>query len=126
MSKSITETPRAPKSIGPYSQAVGTGMMLFISGQIPLDPATGMIVPGGVGEQMKQVIANLRAVLEDSGYTTADIVKTTIFLYDIKDFDIVNKMYAEMFTGQYPARSCIGGLHLPKGALVEIEAIAVK
>lgn len=126
MPKSITDTARAPKAIGPYSQAVRTGDMLFISGQIPLDPVTGKIVSGDIGEQMKQVMSNLRAILEESGFSTGDVVKTTIFLYDIKDFDIVNKLYAEMFTGQYPARSCVGGLQLPKGALVEIEAVAVK
>ncbi|MHB1484535.1 MAG: RidA family protein [Saccharofermentanales bacterium] len=126
MAKIITDTPRAPKAIGPYSQAVRNGDLLFVSGQIPLDPVSGQMVAGGIVEQMKQVVSNLRAVLEDSGYTTGDIMKTTIFLYDIRDFDIVNKIYAEMFAGQYPARSCVGGLHLPKGALVEIEAIAAK
>lgn len=129
MTKLIIDTIRAPKAIGPYSQAVqkeGTGFLLFISGQIPVDPSTGKMVIGGIEEQTKQVISNLLAILEDSGYRTDDIIKATIFLNDLKDFDIVNNLYMKMFAGKYPARSCIGGLTLPKGALVEIEAVAVK
>jgi 2-iminobutanoate/2-iminopropanoate deaminase len=126
MPKKIIYTDKAPKAIGPYSQAVMAGEMLFISGQIPIDPATGALVPGGAQEQTRQALKNLESILGESGFEAADIVKTTVFLWDLKDFDTVNRLYSEFFKGFYPARSCVQVSALPKGALVEIEAIAVK
>lgn len=113
----------APAAIGPYSHAVQTGGLLFTSGQIPLDPATGTLVPGGVGEQTEQVIRNLAAVLESAGSGLDRVVKTVCFLQSMGDFAAFNAVYARFFTGK-PARSCVEVSALPKGALVEIEAVA--
>ncbi len=116
-------TDNAPKAIGPYTQAQITGNFVFTSGQIAIDPAVGDLVQGGVKEQTKQVCENLKAVLAEAGTSLQSVVKTTCFLHDIGDFAAFNEVYGEYFTGK-PARSCVGGLNLPKGALVEVEVIA--
>lgn len=112
--------------IGPYSAAVTVGDFLFASGQIPVDPATGEIVPGCAACQTKQVLANISAVLEAAGLTPANVVKTTVFLTDLGDFDRMNGEYAQFFAEPYPARSTIQVAALPKGARVEIEIVALK
>ena len=116
-------TDKAPQAIGPYTQAKISGNMLFTSGQIPIDPATGNLVEGGIEEQTKRVCENLKAFLEAAGTSLDKVVKTNCFLKDIGDFAAFNAVYAEYFTGK-PARSCVGGLQIPKGALVEVELIA--
>lgn len=116
-------TEKAPQAIGPYTQAKMIGNMVFTSGQIALDPASGALVEGGVKEQTKQVCENLKAVLAAAGTSLDKVVKTTCFLNDIGDFAAFNEVYGEYFTAK-PARSCVGGLSLPKGALVEVEVIA--
>lgn len=124
MSKTAIHTEKAPKAIGPYSQAIASGPFLFVSGQIPVDPATGEIVSGGIEEQAKQVFRNLKAILQEAGLEADSIVKTTVFLKSLGDFAIVNKLYAEVFTPPFPARSCIEVSALPKGSLIEMESIA--
>ena len=124
--KTVIATKAAPAAIGPYSQAIQAGNMLFTSGQIPIDPATSQFVEGGIAEQTRQVFANLKAVLTEAGYTFDNIVKTTVFLADMSLFGAMNKVYAAQFTGAFPARSAVAVKELPKGALVEIEVIAVK
>ncbi|MBR1811101.1 MAG: RidA family protein [Clostridia bacterium] len=116
-------TDKAPAAIGPYSQAVKTDGKLFTSGQIPIVPASGNIEASDIAGQAKQVCENLKKVLEAAGTSLDKVVKTTCFLKDIGDFAAFNEVYAEYFTGK-PARSCVGGLQLPKGALVEVEVIA--
>lgn len=116
-------TDNAPQAIGPYSQAKIHGNTLFTSGQIPIDPATGELVSGGIEEQTKRVCENLKAVLEAAGSSLEKVVKTNCYLKDIGDFAVFNKVYAEYFTGK-PARSCVGGLQIPKGAMVEVEVVA--
>lgn len=123
--KRIIETTKAPAPIGPYSQAVKSGHLLFTSGQIPINPETGDIVEGGIREQTIQVLDNLKAVLEAAGCTLADAIKTTVFLADMGDFPEVNTIYAEYFGEENaPARSTVQVAALPKGSLVEIELIA--
>lgn len=119
-------TPNAPAAIGPYSQAVKAGNMLFVSGQIPVDPATGAFAGEDIVTQTRQSLTNVKNILEAAGYTTADVVKTTVLLADIADFTAMNAVYAEFFTAPCPARACFAVKDLPKGALVEIEAIACK
>ncbi len=126
MSKAAIHTDRAPKAIGPYSQAITAGDFLFVSGQLPADPATGNLVEGDIAQQAKQVFANLREILQEAGLTEKDVVKTTVFLKDLGDFALVNQLYAEYFTSPFPARSCIEIAALPKGALIEMEAIAAR
>ena len=116
-------TDKAPQAIGPYSQAKVLGNVMFSSGQIPIDPATGELVSGGIEEQTRRVCENLKAVLEAAGTSLEKVVKTNCYLKDIGDFAAFNKVYAEYFT-EKPARSCVGGLQIPKGALVEVEVIA--
>ncbi len=116
-------TEKAPQAIGPYTQAKVVGSMVYTSGQIALDPATGALSDGDVAEQTRQVCENLKAVLTAAGTSLDKVVKTTCFLKDIGDFAAFNEVYGEYFTSK-PARSCIGGLSLPKGALVEVEVIA--
>jgi 2-iminobutanoate/2-iminopropanoate deaminase len=123
--KKIISTSDAPAAIGPYSQAIRAGTMLFCSGQIPLDPKTGQIVSGGIDAQTKRVCDNITAVLKAEGLSFADIVKTTIFLTDLGDFQTVNEIYGKYFSENPPARSTVQVAALPKGAKVEIEAIAV-
>lgn len=124
--KKIISTANAPAAVGPYSQAVKAGPFLFCSGQICLDPATGQFVEGGVTEQAEQVMKNVKAVLEAAGYTLADVIKTTVFATDMKDFSTVNGVYAASFEKEPPARSFVEVSALPKGALVEVEVIAWK
>ena len=125
--KNVISTTNAPAAIGPYSQAIDCGAFLITSGQVPFDPATGVIVEGGIEEQTRQSLNNVKAILEAAGLTMDNVVKTTVFLQNMGDFAAMNAVYAEFFTeGQYPARSAVEVAALPKGALVEIETIAVK
>ena len=119
-------TDKAPAAIGPYSQAILMGNMLYASGQLGLDPATGNFVPGGVTEQTEQVFKNIRAILEEAGLTIANVVKTTCFLAEMSDFAAMNAVYEKQFTGDFPARSAVAVKTLPKNGLVEIEIIAIK
>lgn len=119
----VIHTDNAPQAIGPYSQAIQTGNLLYSSGQIPIDPKTGNLVEGGIQEQTKQACENLKAVLAASGTSLDKVVKTTCFLDKISDFAAFNEVYAKYFVGK-PARSCVEVGALPKGALVEIEVIA--
>jgi 2-iminobutanoate/2-iminopropanoate deaminase len=123
--KKIISTSDAPAAIGPYSQAVRVGSTIYCAGQIPLDPKSGQIVSGGVDAQTRRVLDNITAVLAAEDLTFANIVKTTIFLVDLADFQVVNEIYATYFKGQPPARSTVQVAALPKGARVEIEAIAI-
>lgn len=122
----IIHTPNAPAAIGPYSQAVQAGNMLFVSGQIPIDPATGSFAGDDIATQTRQVLTNLKNILEAAGYTCADVVKTTVLLADIGDFAAMNAVYAEFFPENSPARACFAVKDLPRAALVEIDAIASK
>ncbi len=124
--KSVIFTEKAPAAIGPYSQAIEANGMVFISGQIPVVPSTGVLAEGGIEEQTKQSFENIKAILEKAGLTTANIVKTTVFLADMSLFAGMNKIYATYFTEDFPARSAVAVKELPKGALVEIESIAVR
>ncbi len=124
--KSVIFTEKAPAAIGPYSQAIEANGMVFISGQIPIVPSTGVLAEGGIEEQTKQSFENIKAILEKAGLTTANIVKTTVFLADMSLFAGMNKVYATYFTEDFPARSAVAVKELPKGALVEIESIAVR
>ena len=124
MKKDIISTPNAPAAVGPYSQAVRCGELVFLSGQIAIDPAVGKLVEGDITAQATQVCRNIAAVLESQGLSLANVVKTTVFITDIKQFAVVNKVYAEHFPAPCPARSCVEVSALPLGALVEIEAIA--
>jgi 2-iminobutanoate/2-iminopropanoate deaminase len=121
----MIKTDKAPEAIGPYAQATVANGMVFCSGQIPLNPATGMIEVVGAAEQTMQVLLNVRAVLEAAGSGLHKVLKTTVFLTDIGDFPVVNKVYAEMFGSHTPARSTVQVSRLPKAAKVEIEAIAL-
>jgi 2-iminobutanoate/2-iminopropanoate deaminase len=123
--KKIISTSEAPAAIGPYSQAIRSGNFLFCSGQIPLDPGAGQIVSGDIATQTRRVLDNIAAVLKSEGLTFENIVKTTIFLTDLGDFQTVNEVYGSYFKEQPPARSTVQVSALPKGAKVEIEAIAV-
>lgn len=122
--KKIIDTKNAPAAIGPYSQAVWAGDLLFTSGQIPLDPATGQVVPGSVEDQARQSLNNLEAVLKAAGLSMADVVKATVFIKDMNDFPRINEVYATFFPQPCPARSCVEVARLPKDVLVEIEAVA--
>ena len=122
----IIHTDKAPAAIGPYSQAVKTGNLLFVSGQIPIDPATGVFAGADIATQTRQSLHNVKAILEEAGYTLADVVKTTVLLADMADFAAMNAVYAEFFPVNCPARAAFAVKDLPKGALVEIEAIAGK
>ncbi|MBN1771605.1 MAG: RidA family protein [Deltaproteobacteria bacterium] len=124
MTKKILDTDRAPKAIGPYSQGIAVGELLFLSGQIPLDPATGELVAGDVGAQTERVLDNLEAVLAAGGLEFRHVVKTTIFLTDLADFGRVNELYGRRFPTEPPARATVQVAALPRGARVEIEAIA--
>ena len=125
MNQSI-HTPKAPAAIGPYSQAVQTGNLVFVSGQLPIDPATGEFAGATIGEQTRQSLTNIQNILEAAGYTMNDVVKTTVLLADIADFAPMNQVYAEFFTDNKPARAAFAVRDIPKGALVEIEAVACK
>lgn len=118
-------TDKAPGAIGPYSQAIDAGAFVFISGQIPVDPATGNI-PEGITAQTTQSLANVRAILAEAGLTVANVVKTTVFLADMADFGPMNEVYASVFTAPFPARSAVAVKTLPQNVLVEIEVIATR
>ena len=122
--KKVISTTKAPAAIGPYSQAIRVGNLVYTSGQIPIDPATGEFAEGGIKEQTRQSLLNLKAILEEAGLTMSDVVKTTVFMADMNDFAAMNAVYAEFFAEPYPARSAVAVKTLPKGALVEIEAVA--
>ena len=124
--KKVIATNNAPAAIGPYSQAIEVNGMLFVSGQIPIDPATGEFVSGGMKEQTEQCFKNIKAILAEAGLTIDNVVKTTVLLSSIMDFASMNEVYAEQFTGTFPARSAFAVKDLPKGALVEIEVIAAR
>lgn len=124
-SKEIIATDEAPRAIGPYSQAVRAGSVIFASGQIPIDPATGEFVPGGIAEQTEQVLKNLTAVFAAAGAGMDQIVKTTVFLADMNDFTAMNEVYGRFFGDAPPARATVQAARLPRDAKVEIEAIAV-
>lgn len=120
----VVSTKAAPAAIGPYVQGKIVGNMLFASGQIPLDPASGEMVAGGIREQARQALSNVKALVEVAGSDLEHVVKTTCFLKNISDFASFNEVYAEFFSNNAPVRSCVGGIDLPKGALCEIEIIA--
>lgn len=124
--KNLVSTSDAPSAIGPYSQAVVVGDLVFLSGQIGLDPSSGQLVPGGTEAETERVLANLGAVLAAAGLTFDSIVRTTIYLVDLADFTSVNEIYGRRFTAPYPARATVGVAALPRGARVEIDAIAVR
>ena len=126
MSNKAIHTSNAPAAIGPYSQAVAAGNTLYISGQLPIDPATGEFAGADIASQTRQSLTNMKAILEANGMTMADVVKTTVLLADIAEFAAMNAVYAEFFTAPYPARAAYQVANLPKGVKVEIEAIAVK
>ena len=124
MKKAIS-TNQAPAAIGPYSQAIRVGEMLFASGQLGIDPVTGNFVPGGVKEQTEQIFKNIEAVLSAAGFSSGQVVKTTVFLADMADFAAMNEVYSTFFKEPYPARSAVAVKTLPKNGLVEIEIIAI-
>jgi 2-iminobutanoate/2-iminopropanoate deaminase len=123
----VISTKEAPAAIGPYSQAIDSGAgLVFVSGQLPIDPATGAFPEGGVAEQVRQSLLNTQAILRAAGLELADVVKTTVFLADMGDFAAMNAVYATFFAEPFPARSAVAVKTLPKGALVEIECIATR
>lgn len=124
--KKIIHTDHAPKAVGPYSQAIESNGTLYISGQIPIDPATGKFVEGGIKEQTEQVMKNIGAILQAAGYTYEDVVKSTCLLSDMDNFADMNEVYGKYYPQNPPARAAYGVVRLPLGALVEIETIATK
>ena len=126
MNKTIISTDKAPAAIGPYSQAIAVGDMIFTSGVIPIIPETGELETGDIKAQAKQAIGNLINLLEAAGSNADSVVKTTVFIKDMNDFSAINEVYATFFTDNYPARSCVEVARLPKDVLIEIEAVALK
>ena len=125
--KQRINTEQAPAAIGPYSQAIDSGTgLVFVSGQLPIDPVTGAFPEGGVQEQTRQSLTNAKAILEAAGLSLANVVKTTVFLADMGDFAAMNEIYAQFFSEPFPARSAVAVKTLPKGALVEVECIAAR
>jgi 2-iminobutanoate/2-iminopropanoate deaminase len=124
--REIVATEAAPQAIGPYSQAVSVGDFVFTSGQIPIDPKTGVFVEGGITEQTEQVLRNLAEVLRAAGTSLEEVIKTTVFLADMEDFAAMNEVYARYFSSEPPARSTVQAVRLPRDARVEIDAIAVR
>lgn len=122
----VVNTNKAPKAIGPYSQAIEANGLIITSGQLPIDPATGEFAPGGIKEQTRQSLTNAKAILEEAGIGLGNVMKTTVFLSDMNDFAAMNEVYAEFFNEPFPARSAIAVKTLPKNALVEVECIAAK
>ena len=120
----VISTKKAPAAIGPYSQAIQVGNLIYTSGQLPIDPATGAFPEGGIKEQTRQSLTNVKAILEEAGVSMSNVVKTTVFMADMGDFGDMNGVYAEFFSEPYPARSAVAVKTLPKGALVEIEVVA--
>lgn len=125
MSLEIILTDKAPAAIGPYSQAVKCGNVIYTSGAIPVDPSSGNVVAGGVAGQAEQAIKNLAEVLKGAGAGLENVVKTTVFIKDMNDFAVINEVYKRFFTSNYPARSCVEVARLPKDVMIEIECIAV-
>ncbi|MBK8617273.1 MAG: RidA family protein [Anaerolineales bacterium] len=125
MNRTVVHTDKAPKAIGPYSQAIRTETMIYTAGQTGLDPATGELVAGGVEAQTRQVLTNLKYVIEAAGSSIGNVVKTTVFLTDMSDFPKMNAIYAEFFGENPPARSTVAVAGLPKGGVVEIEAVVL-
>lgn len=123
--KKVVKTDKAPGAIGPYSQGIDLGNMIFFSGQIPLNPKTGEM-PEGIEAQAKQALENVKGLLDSQGLDFSNVVKTTVFLDNMNDFNTVNEIYAQYFVEPYPARSAVEVAKLPKGALIEVEVIAVK
>ena len=126
MSNKAIASNDAPAAIGPYSQAIQAGQTVYVSGQLPIDPATGVFAGPDIASQTRQSLTNIKAILAEAGMTMADVVKTTVLLADIGDFGAMNEVYAEFFAEPYPARAAFQVAALPKDAKVEIEAIAVK
>ncbi len=126
MSNQAVHTNSAPAAIGPYSQAIQAGGMLYVSGQIPIDPATGGFAGEDIVSQTRQCLTNIRAILAEAGYTLADVVKTTVLMTDLAEFTTMNQVYAEFFQTPYPARAAFQVAALPRNAKVEIECVAVK
>lgn len=126
MSMKSIHTNQASAAIGPYSQAIEANGMIFASGQIPIDPATGQFVEGGIQEQTRQALTNARNILQAAGTDMENVIKTTVYLSDINNFAAMNEVYAQFFTEPFPARSAVAVKDLPKGALVEIEVLAIK
>jgi 2-iminobutanoate/2-iminopropanoate deaminase len=124
--KNVIQTDQAPSAIGPYSQAIEKNGTLFISGQVPIDPATGKVVDGGIKEQTHQVMKNIGAILEAGGYSFSDVVKSTCLLNDMDNFAAMNEVYAEYYPVDPPARAAYGVVKLPLGVMVEIETIAIR
>lgn len=124
--KTPVSTTLAPAAIGPYSQAIRTGGLVFVSGQLPIDPTTGEFAAGGIKELTRQSLTNMQAILAEAGLSMAHVVKTTVFLAEMSDFAAMNEVYAEFFQAPFPARSAVAVKTLPKGALVEIECIAAE
>lgn len=122
----VINTNKAPKAIGPYSQAIEANGLVITSGQLPIEPATGEFAPGGIKEQTRQSLTNAKAILEEAGISMANVMKTTVFLSDMNNFAAMNEVYAEFFSEPFPARSAIAVKTLPKNALVEVECIAAK
>ena len=122
----VIATPKAPAAIGPYSQAIEANGFVYLSGQLPIDPATGQFPEGGIKEQTRQSLLNAQAILREAGLDLCNVVKTTVLLSDISNFGPMNEVYAEQFQAPFPARSAFAVRDLPKGALVEIECIAAK
>ena len=122
----VVNTNKAPKAIGPYSQAIEANGLIITSGQLPIDPATGEFAPGGITEQTRQSLTNAKAILEEAGIGLGNVMKTTVFLSNMNDFAAMNEVYAEFFSEPFPARSAIAVKTLPKNALVEVECIAAK
>lgn len=126
MSNTAIHTENAPAAIGPYSQAIQAGNTVYVSGQLPIDPATGAFAGADIAAQTRQSLTNIRSILAGAGYSMTDVVKTTVLLADIADFAAMNAVYAEFFAAPFPARAAFQVAALPKNALVEIECVAVK
>jgi len=125
MKKEVLTTKNAPEAIGPYSQAIKVGDLLYTSGQIPINPATGQVVQGGIEAQTKQVLENINAILVNAGSSFKNVIKSTVFVKDMNDFTTINNIYGQYFKDPYPARSLVEVARLPKDVLIEIEVIAL-
>ena len=126
MKKTAISSPRAPKAIGPYSSALRAGDWLFVSGQVPFDPATSQMIDGDIGAQTRRVLDSIGALVSDAGLTLADVVRTTVFLADMNDFAAMNEVYRTYFSEPYPARSTVQAARLPRDARIEIDAVAYR
>lgn len=124
--KNVVKTDKAPQAIGPYSQAIEVNGMVYTSGVVPIDPATGNVVEGDIKVQATRVFDSMKALLEAAGSSCEEVVKTTVFIKDMNDFAALNEIYASYFTGAFPARSCVEVSRLPKDVLIEMEAVALK